>query len=244
MLTTVSKLAKRGVIVHAGSEALAPGCSPGAAFYTELLLLKECGFSDEEVLCSATVLPGAYIASSGAFAQLLGVGDQGKVSAVPLVPPPSSSPSLSLPQPPVTHHSASGSLLPPALPTPQQLLEESNGERGAQIESLALDSVRNYSAAVDLQSSLQALRTLKASRLAWLGFLVEGGLADMVISRVDPRGDLCGALDSLVAVVAAGRVYYMEDLNEKLLVEWSAKDENLSSQITQSLAPFLQWKLF
>ena len=239
MLSAVAGLAMRGVEIHAGSDALAPGCTPGSSFFSELLLLKACGLSDEEVLCAATVLPGAYIATSGAFAQLNGDCEdtKGGSGSEGLTSPPIvfSSPLQTL------HSSAanitslsSASLLPPPL---SDVEECSNADTSGEGSTPLRESVSQRPPF----ASPFSLQTLKTSRLAWLGFIVEGGFADIAISRVDPRGDLVGALDSLVAVVVAGKVFYVEDLTEKLEEEWKTKDDNLSSQISSTLAPFLNW---
>ena len=80
--------------------------------------------------------------------------------------------------------------------------------------------------------------------MAWLGFLVEGGFADLVVSRVDPRGDLFGALDTIVAVVCAGRLYSVEELRERLGKEWEGKDDNLTSAVATSFGQLLNWRPF
>ena len=72
-------------------------------------------------------------------------------------------------------------------------------------------------------------------------------MADIVVSRVDPRGDLCGALDSIVAVVAAGRVFVREEVEAALEGERVQKDANLASAVLRSqVGPLLAqtWALF
>jgi hypothetical protein len=166
MLAAVKALAAAGVPVHAGSDALAPGCLPGGGLHVELALLRGAGLSDEEALGAATALPGAFLAALPKFC-----GGGGGGSGAPGNPAaaPAGSP-------------------PPAL---------------------------------------------AASRLAWLGFLCEGAPADLVISAVDPRADLTGALGSIVAVVAAGVLHRREDLEAAL---WAAREgpgrENLAAALT------------
>jgi hypothetical protein len=173
MLAAVKALAAAGVPVHAGSDALAPGCLPGGGLHVELSLLRGAGFSDEEALAAATALPGAFLAALRRFGGA-GAGAAGGLSG-----------------------GVGGGWLPP--PSPPRAAEPA----------------------------------FAASRLAWLGFLCEGAPADFVVSAVDPRGDLAGALGSIQAVVAAGVLHRREDIEAAL---WEAREgpgrENLAAALT------------
>ena len=78
------------------------------------------------------------------------------------------------------------------------------------------------------------------SKLAYLGFVVPGALADLVIARADPRFDLKGALSSIVATVTAGRVYTAEDLDERIRAYASLSDESLAAKALPIVAPLLR----
>ena len=241
MCAAVGALHAGGVPVHAGSGGLSHWAVPGAALHLELCLLKAAGLSDEEALCAATVLPGAFLSSQGKWCGVgAGEGAEGAEAAVAvpsapsLLPPPQ--PAAPFLPPPLDHMAPSS--LPTAAAAAAAAAAADADAAEAPVAALPLDSP---------QAQARRLQRFRASRLAWLGFLCEGGLADFVVSRVDPRGDLFGALDSIEAVVVAGVLYTRGELEEAVALEQAQKDENIASSVLKSsVAPLLAqtWALF
>ena len=65
MQQAVATMHDAGVPIHVGTDTLAPGVVPGAAFHRELALLVESGFSPEAALAAATHVGAAQLAVEG-----------------------------------------------------------------------------------------------------------------------------------------------------------------------------------
>ena len=91
------------------------------------------------------------------------------------------------------------------------------------------------------QTSLTSLSSsITTSKLAWLGFIVPGALADFVISRADPRSNLSQSLSTIIATVAAGQIFTAEDLDTRIRAHSTINSDSLASNALPLVAPLLR----
>lgn len=81
---------------------------------------------------------------------------------------------------------------------------------------------------------------MEDSGIAWLGFVCKGAPADLLVSVADPRRDLASALTGIVAVVADGRYYPIEDLRARVKAYQQWCHSSWANRLVPVLAPPLR----
>ena len=96
-----------------------------------------------------------------------------------------------------------------------------------------LSTLGRYQANEQNDGRIQKRISQDQSKLKWLGFIVEGAPADLIVSASDPRVNLPAALSNLQYVICGGRCYAIDDIKRRVqaFIPWC------QSNLTNSILP-------